>query len=67
MHAPAGARFTEALKLRCPEGMLAAVAQVARRRHQTSSEYLRQLVLRDLQQEGVMLSADSHSDTAGPA
>jgi hypothetical protein len=28
---------------------------------------LRQLVLRDLQQEGVMLSADSHSDTAGSA
>ena len=57
MHtATAAPRFNAMLKVRCPEGMPAAVAQVARRRHQTASEYIRQLVLDRLLQEGVSVA-----------
>jgi hypothetical protein len=55
-------RFDAMLKVRVPAGMPAAVARVARRRHQTSSEYIRQLVLDRLSQEGVELGADASPD-----
>jgi hypothetical protein len=62
-------RFAKMLKVRVPAGMPAAVAQVARRRHQTASEYIRQLVLDRLSEEGVSLVADGRvepfDDTAG--
>jgi hypothetical protein len=49
-------RFEAMIKVRCPAGMPAAVAQVARRRAQSSSEWLRQLVLDRLSEEGVRLA-----------
>jgi hypothetical protein len=55
--ATAAPRFVAMLKVRVPAGMPAAVAQVARRRHQTASEYIRQLVLDRLLQEGVQVGA----------
>jgi hypothetical protein len=62
----AAARFPEALKLRVPRGMGAALATVARRRHQTASDYLRQLVLDRLEAEGVRLDADGRVTTRHP-
>ena len=57
MHtAVAPLRFEAMLKIRCPAAMPAAVAQAARRRAQTSSEWLRQLVLDRLSEEGVRLT-----------
>ena len=68
MHpATATLRFGAMLKVRVPVGLPAAVAQAARRRHQTSSEYIRQMVLDRLSQEGVALAVDTSSDRGGVA
>jgi len=58
-------RFNAMLKVRVPAGMPAAVAQAARRRHQSSSEYIRQLVLDRLSQEGVAVGVDASPDRGG--
>jgi Arc/MetJ-type ribon-helix-helix transcriptional regulator len=59
MHATtAPPRYAAMLKVRVPEGMPGAVAQVARRRHQSASEYIRQLVLDDLAEQGLRLGPD---------
>jgi hypothetical protein len=57
-------RFNAMLKVRVPAGMPAAVARVARKRHQSASEFLRQLVIDRLLQEGVSLS-DDRVETGG--
>jgi hypothetical protein len=62
--ATAAPRFDAMLKVRVPAGMPAAVAQAARRRHQSSSEYIRQLVLDRLMAEGVSL-ADGRFESGG--
>jgi hypothetical protein len=49
-------RFPDAIRIRLPDGMRAAVALVARRRHLSSSDYIRQLVLDRLSAEGVSLA-----------
>jgi hypothetical protein len=68
MHAAAGPRFEAMLKVRCPAGMPAAVAQLARKRHQTASEFLRQLVIDRLLAEGVSLADGSvETNTKGRA
>jgi hypothetical protein len=48
-------RYPDAIRIRLPDGMRAAVAQAARRRHLSSSDYIRQLVLDRLLAEGVRL------------
>ena len=45
--------FPETITVRFPEGAKAAVDSVARRRHQTPSEVMRQWILRSLVDEGV--------------
>jgi len=48
-------RFPQKLGLRVPRGLPAAVDAVAERRHTSPSEWVRQTLLRALEQEGVQL------------
>jgi len=48
-------RFPEALRLRVPRGLPAAVEAVARRHHTTAPEWVRQTLLRSLEADGVRL------------
>jgi hypothetical protein len=48
-------RFPEALRLRVPRGFPAAVAKAANRRHTTPAEWVRQMLLRSLEADGVHL------------
>ena len=48
-------RFPEALRLRVPRGLPAAVATAARRHHTSAPEWVRQTLLRSLEAEGVRL------------
>ena len=48
-------RFPDRLRLRVPRGLPAAVDAVAERRHTSPSEWMRQALLRALEQEGVRL------------
>lgn len=48
--------FPDRLRLRAPRGLPAAVKAAARRRHTCASEWMRQTLLRGLQNEGVSLS-----------
>jgi len=66
MQAEGTSRYPDAIRIRLPDGMRAAVALVARRRHLSSSDYLRQLVLARLSEEGVSL-ADGHVETGREA
>ena len=48
-------RLPEALRLRVPMGLNAAVQTAARRHHSTGAEWVRQALLRSLQAEGLYL------------
>lgn len=49
------ARFPEALRLRVPAGMPAAVQAAAKRHHTSPPEWIRQAILRGLSAEGLRL------------
>jgi hypothetical protein len=49
-------RYPETVKLRIPEGMGAALQFVARRRAQSTSDWIRQALLDRLHQEGLVLT-----------
>jgi hypothetical protein len=53
-------RFPEALRLRVPRGLPAAVKAAASRHHTTAPEWVRQVLLRHLETEGLRLSAEGH-------
>jgi hypothetical protein len=57
--ATAAPRFDALLKVRCTDGMRSAVAQAARRRHLSSSDCIRQLLLDRLLAEGLSLAGDA--------
>ena len=59
-------RFPEALRLRVPRGMPAAVEAAARKHHTSSPEWVRQLLLRGLAAEGLRLR-DGRVEEAEPA
>jgi hypothetical protein len=49
-------RFPETLRLKLPRGMQAVLQHAARRRVQSTSDYVRQALLERLQQEGLTLT-----------
>jgi hypothetical protein len=51
-----GARYPEFLRVRVPADTPRAVQRVARRHHQTGAEWMRQLILRELELEGVRVA-----------
>jgi hypothetical protein len=51
------------LKVRAPAGFAQAVAAAARLNHQTSADFVRQLLLREMKQAGVRLGADGRVET----
>ena len=51
-------RFPDLVRFRAPSGLFAALALAANRRHQTVSEMVRQLVLRELQRDGLRLGTN---------
>ena len=55
MHDASTIRFPEALRLRVPRGLPAAVKAVARRHHTSAPEWVRQVLLRGLESEGLRL------------
>ena len=57
-------RFPEALRLRVPRGLPAAVEAAARRNHTTAPEWVRQVLLRHLELEGLRLNSDGRVETA---
>ena len=58
MHGAPLIRFPEALRLRCPRGLPAAVEAVARKHHTSGPEWVRQTLLRAVEAEGVCLRRD---------
>jgi hypothetical protein len=48
-------KFPAIVSFRAPAGFSQALATAAALRHQSSSDYLRQLVLREMQRDGVRL------------
>jgi hypothetical protein len=46
-------RFPDAMRVRVPPGLRAAVAAAAHRRHQSSPEWVRQTILHRLEADGV--------------
>jgi hypothetical protein len=58
MHDARNALYPEWLHLRVPAQMPAAVQKVAHRQHQTSAQWVRQTLLRQLAVEGVVVSRD---------
>ena len=55
MHNASTTRFPEALRLRVPRGLPAAVKAAARRHHTSAPEWVRQVLLRGLELEGLRL------------
>ncbi len=51
-------RFPSLVRFRAPAGFLAAIDAAARQQHQTASDFMRQLLVRELKRAGVRLSAD---------
>jgi hypothetical protein len=51
-------RFPEIMRLRVPIGLGEAVSAAGRRKHCSGPEWLRQVALRALEQEGVFLKVD---------
>ena len=52
-------QFPESMQIRGPRGLIAAVRTLARRKHSTQSETVRQLVIRGLEAEGVTLPVEA--------
>lgn len=59
-------RLSEALRLRVPRGLPAAVQTAARRHHQTGAEWVRQTLLRRLQAEGLLLREEGEIQRIDP-
>jgi hypothetical protein len=51
------------LKIRAPAGFAQAVAAAARLNHQTSADFVRQLLLREMRKSGVRLGVDGRVET----
>jgi hypothetical protein len=66
MQAAYAVRFPEALRLRAPAGMNAAVEAAARRHHTSGPEWIRQALLRSLQAEGLRLSDGGEIERVEP-
>ncbi|HXF55283.1 MAG TPA: hypothetical protein VNK52_14295 [Hyphomicrobiaceae bacterium] len=56
--AQARPRYPHLYKFRAPRGFAEAVAATAAQHHQTASDFVRQLLLREMRKAGVMLRAD---------
>jgi hypothetical protein len=56
--------FPDKMRLRTPKGLPRAIEIAAAARHQTTSEWARQALLRGLEADGITLLADGH---VGPA
>ena len=68
MHNASTIRFPEALRLRVPRGLPEAVKAVARRHHTSAPEWVRQILLRGLESEGLRLRDGSvEEDRPGAA
>jgi hypothetical protein len=59
-------RLPEALRLRVPRGLPAAVQTAARRHHTTGAEWVRQALLRSLQAEGLALREEGEIERIEP-
>jgi hypothetical protein len=59
-------RFADALRVRVPAGLPDAIEIAARRRHTTSSEWLRQALLRNLENEGLFLRESGRIEQLEP-
>jgi len=57
-------RFPQAVRVRVPEGMPAAIQAAARKHHTSPPEWVRQLLLRGLEAEGLSLRADGQLEDA---
>jgi hypothetical protein len=64
--APAHSRYPRFYKFRAPVGFHEAVAAVAAQNHQTSSDYCRQLLLREMRKAGVTLRLDGRVEAPAP-
>jgi hypothetical protein len=55
-HAPqAQSRFPTLVRFRAPAGFMEAIDAAARQHHQTASDYMRQLLVREMKRAGVTL------------
>ena len=54
----AHSRYPRFYKFRAPNGFAEAVATAAAQHHQTASDFIRQLLLREMRKAGVTLRAD---------
>jgi hypothetical protein len=52
-------RFPSVVRFRAPAGLHAAIALAARRRMTTTSELIRQLLIRELQRDGVPIDDET--------
>ena len=52
-------QFGESIQIRGPRGLNAAVRTLARRKHSTASEVVRQIVIRGLEAEGVKIPVEA--------
>jgi hypothetical protein len=60
-------RLPEALRLRTPRGLSAAISTAAKRYHMTSAEWARQVLLRSLHAEGLVLREEGEIERVEPA
>jgi hypothetical protein len=58
-------RLPEALRLRVPRGLPAAVQTAARKHHQTGAEWVRQTLLKSLRDEGLALHDGGELEQVG--
>jgi hypothetical protein len=58
------ARFPAMVKFRAPAGLFAALEIAARQRHTNVSEMIRQLLLRELERDGMRVGTDGRVDHA---
>jgi len=61
------ARYPEILRVRVPTAFGVALSTAGKRRHTSGPEWLRQTVLRALEQEGVLLRPDGQVEQFEPA
>jgi hypothetical protein len=56
-------RFPTLVRFRAPAGFMEAIDHVARQQHQCVSDYVRQLLVREMRKAGVRLNADGRVET----
>jgi hypothetical protein len=59
-------RLPEALRLRTPRGLSAAISTAAKRHHLSAAEWARQALLRGLLAEGLRLQDGGQLEQVGP-